>query len=120
MKKLDLINVLENEKMRTFWNKGVKQYAIELLEVYENDDDEIVTDNLKIKLLNGATDWHQYSNSGNALVCNEDIAERLATPSFLKRTKNGETMTNKDAYYWLEAQAKALNSAYNLIKSKLK
>lgn len=79
---------IENEKVRSAWTKGVKMYALELLadlpenyEIFgEKSDREL--------LLNGAKDWSQYSWGGCSLIYDEDIAERLCTPSELKKTRN--------------------------------
>lgn len=66
------------------------------------------------KLLSGARDWKEYSYSGNSLIYNKDIAERLSNPSELKRVtdKDGlvREMANKNEN-WLDVQARALQQA---------
>jgi len=106
----DLKTKLENENPRSAWGKGVKEYAIELLEDFENDYDFVGSPADKKALLNGADSWSQYSYGGCSLIYNEDIAERLCSPSELKKTKNG---TNRPSKYeeWLDVQARALNQA---------
>ena len=49
-----------------------------------------------------------------SLIYNEDIAERLCTPSELKKTRHGERRPNAREE-WLDTQARALFQAYNLI-----
>lgn len=112
---------LENHKTRSAWDKGVSAYALELLEDLENfrdyrdEDYTIDLDTLKEELLNGASDWDQYSWGGCALIYDCDIAERLCTSSELKKTRNGERRPNAREE-WLDTQARALNQAYHLIR----
>ena len=105
MKNLEIIKKLEGLKERSKWAQGVNIYAIELLENLDNNEE--ITEE---KLLNGAKDWNQYSWGGCSLIYNEDICERLATPSEQKRTKNGELRPNSQEE-WLDTQARALYQA---------
>jgi len=100
---------LEQRKDKSAWNKGVTAYALELLE--DVADNEEVT---KEKLLNGASNWNQYSWGGSSLIYDEDIAKRLCTPSELKKTRNGERKPNASEE-WLDTQARALYQACNRI-----
>ena len=100
---------LEQRKDKSVWNKGVTAYALELLEDIKNNEE--VT---KERLLNGASDWNQYSWGGSSLIYDEDIAKRLCTPSELKKTRNGERKPNASEE-WLDTQARALYQAYNRI-----
>lgn len=80
--------VIENKPARSAWARGVKAYALELLD----NLDELTADQLadpaavRAALLNGAQDWKQYSWGGCSLIYNSDIAARVCTPSELKRT----------------------------------
>ena len=100
---------LEERTDRSAWNKAVNTYALELLE--DIADDEEVT---KERLLNGASDWNQYSWGGSSLIYDCDIAERTCTPSELKKAKGGERRPNSREE-WLDVQARALNQACNRI-----
>lgn len=100
--------IIENEKVNSAWSKGVKLYAIELLDSLESEE---VTKEL---LLNGATSWAEYSDGGCALICDCDIAERLCTPSELKKNKGGENNPNREES-WLNVQSRALRQASNMI-----
>ena len=118
MRTLDLLQKVENVKVRSAWNNGVKTYAIELLyDAESNRECEYFSNlqELKESILNGASDWIQYSEGGCALVYNQDIAERLCTPSELKRTKNG-TKNPNNRENWIQCQARALFQAWELIK----
>lgn len=105
MKKLELIKEIEKRSTRSKWDKGVGEYAIELLENIENGD--TITEK---NLLNGASSWKEYSWGGCSLIYNSDICERLATLSEQKRTRNGELKPNKSEK-WLDTQARALYQA---------
>ena len=100
---------LEESTVRSAWNKAVNTYAFELLENIA--DDEEVT---KERLLNGASNWNQYSWGGCSLIYDCDIAERTCTPSELKKNKCGERRPNS-MEEWLDVQARALNQACSRI-----
>ena len=118
MKTLDLLQKVENVKVRSAWNNGVKTYAIELLDdaASNRECEEFASlQELKESILNGASDWMQYSEGGCSLIYNADIAERLCSPSELKRTKNGLNDPNSREN-WVQVQARALFQAWELVK----
>ena len=93
---------------RSAWNRGVVKYAMELMN--DVDGKEITEKNL----LDGAKNWHQYSEGGCALIYDVDICHRLCTPSEIKKTKDGERRPNKQET-WIDVQARALYQAAQLI-----
>lgn len=101
---------LEARKDRSAWDKGVTVYALELLDEYAENYGEAAAAPCKVDLLNGARDWSQYSWGGSSLIYDSDIAERLCTPSELKKTRNGERRPNSREE-WLDVQARALFQA---------
>lgn len=118
-----LIACIEETSPRSAWDKGVKIYALELLEDlregiaggYYDDAAVLVLSALTEALLNGARSWTQYSWGGSSLIYDGDIAERLCTPSELKRKKGGELRPNSREE-WLDTQARALHQASQLIR----
>lgn len=113
----ELIKEVENVNCVGAWNKGVKKYALELLDFaidYIDYIDDTNINDLESMLLNGANDWVEYSYAGNSLIYDYDIAKRLAGEGTLKKTKNGELDPN-GSETWLDVQARALYQAYNLI-----
>ena len=92
------------------WNKGVTQYALELIEELETNYDFTGSPADRKTLLNGADSWTQYSDGGCSLIYDGDIAERLCSPSELKKNKNGERRPNAHEE-WLDVQARALHQA---------
>lgn len=106
---------IHSRRDRSAWNKGVNLYAVDLLNdleercSYEGREPE-TREELTAWLLNGAKNWRQYSEGACALICDCDIAERLCTPSELKRSRNGERNPNSRES-WLDVQARALNQA---------
>lgn len=110
---------LEAQKDRSAWSRGVKAYALELVEeleeraAYEGRNPEPGKE-CREWMLNGAQDWNQYSWGGSSLIYDADIAERLCTPSELKKTRNGERRPNSREE-WLDTQARALFQACNLV-----
>lgn len=103
---------------RGAWEKGVKEYAIELVESLQYAPYQDIapegTTLLKQVLLNGARDWSHYSYGGNSLIYDCDIAERLCSPSELKKKKGGDLPPNSRED-WLDVQARALHQACNKI-----
>ena len=91
----ELRKAIEDEKTRSAWDNGKKVYALELLEDFPEDQDFYASPADKKALLNGADDWSQYSWGGCSLIYDGDIAERLCTPSELKKTRNGERRPNR-------------------------
>ena len=109
---------VKRERVRSAWDRGVKVYALSLLEDLKDNYSgrDIVNYTLLEKaLLNGASSWQQYSDGGCALIYDGDIAKTLCTPTELKRTRNGELMPNSRKN-WLDVQARALLQAYRMIR----
>lgn len=116
MKTIEQIrNILETTRTRSAWDRGVNAYALELLEEYENNYGSDACAPCEDDLLNGASDWKQYSWGGCSLIYDADIARRLCSPSELKKTRNGEKKPN-GREEWLDTQARALFQAAQRIK----
>ena len=102
---------------RSAWSRGVKAYAVELVEGLDDSADLCNEWMLQKALLNGASNWRHYSEGGGALCYDADIAERLCSPSALKRTKWGMLPPN-GRENWIDVQARALWQAHRLIVSQ--
>ena len=115
MTKQDLLSTLASiPACRSAWSRGVHAYAVELVESLDDSADLSNEKLLNKELLNGAGDWQQYSEGGCTLVYDADIAERLCSPSALKRCKGGERQPNASET-WLDCQARALFQASHLV-----
>ena len=104
---------------RSAWARGVKDYALELLENLESNPSLIneFNEGMPIRekdLLNGASNWFEYSYGGCSSIYNQDIAERLCTPSELKKTRQGDRNPNA-IEDWMQCQARALGQACHLV-----
>lgn len=99
---------------RSAWDRGVTAYAYDLLENVEESSKagrQLTTRReWKEAMLNGAQNWGEYSYGGCSLIYDGDIANRLCTPSELKRKRNGELNPNSRES-WLDVQARALFQA---------
>jgi hypothetical protein len=123
----DIRTAIEAKPARSAWDKGVKVYALELVDDLAEaikggcfDAEDLEAPNLlRRQLLNGASDWQEYSDGGCALIYDPDIAARLCTPSELKKTRNG-TRNPNNREHWLDVQARALRQAANLIVNAAK
>ncbi len=92
---------------RSAWARGVKAYAVELIESLEGDYSPAA-------LLNGAESWKSYSYGGSSLIYDRDIAKRLCSPSELKRCKGGANQPSPRES-WLDVQTRALRQAARLV-----
>ena len=118
----DIRESLINDTQRSAWDKGVTAYALDLLDgIQESIDcgaldstDLIAPKVLHKALLNGAGSWSEYSWGGCSLIYDRDIANRLCTPSELKKTRNGERRPN-GREEWLDVQTRAIYQAANRI-----
>ena len=112
---------LEARKERSAWGRGVNAYAVDLVDnlqeraAYEGRNPEPGKE-CREWMLNGARDWSEYSWGGSALIYDGDIAERLCSPSELKKTRHGERRPNSREE-WLDVQARALYQACNRVSS---
>lgn len=110
---------LRTRKDRSAWDRGVTVYAIELIDdlrdraAYEGRNPKPGTE-CQEWMLNGAQDWNHYSWGGSSLIYDADIAERLCTPSELKKSRHGERRPNSREE-WLDTQARALFQACNRV-----
>lgn len=117
-KKEQLLKAVAAHKAgRSAWSRGVKAYAVELVEDLDDSADLSNEVMLQNALLNGAQSWAQYSEGGCALCYDADIAERLCSPSELKRNKWGMLPPN-GRENWLEVQARALWQAHKVIEAE--
>jgi hypothetical protein len=105
----ELVEIITATHARSAWRKGVKAYALEMLESAEENFSPV-------SLLNGAENWRAYSYGGCALIYDESIAQRLCSPSEYAKTRQGERAPNSQET-WLDVQARALGQAANLIAS---
>lgn len=107
---------LNQQNPRSAWSRGVREYALELLESiedgrkYNGADMHVHPLEVENDALNGATDWEEYSWGGCSLIYDGDIAARLCCPSELKKNRNGERRPNAREE-WLDVQARALFQA---------
>lgn len=110
---------LEARKDRSAWDKGVTDYAFDMLYHWEENAQwyKEKTD-LESLILNGAKNWNEYSWGGCSLCDNYQIAARLCTPSELKKTNNGQRRPNSREE-WLDTQARACRQAFRRIAEAL-
>lgn len=113
-------DIIEARKDRSAWDKGVNAYALDLLDNLADltPDDLAGPEAVRRALLNGADTWEQYSYGGCALIYDSDIAERLCTPSELRRCKGGDRNPNSREN-WLDVQARALFQAARSVRLAL-
>lgn len=118
---------VEARTTRSAWSHGVEAYALDLVDELEEAteggyfdlSDLEAPEQVNRAMLNGARDWNQYSWGGSSLCYDGQIAERLCTPSELKKTRNGERRPNRNEE-WLDVQARALFQASNRVKKAIR
>ena len=102
------------DKQKSAWKKGVYTYAYELAAEAAGSTCLKTTKSIEEALLNGAPSWGEYSDGGCAFIHDADIAERLCSPSELKRSLDGKRNPNRRER-WLDVQARALTQAYSVL-----
>lgn len=123
---------LNAEKRRSQWSKGVRAYALELCEKLKESEDVQNGGHFLNYLLSGAFNAAQgnstferlfnacklYSKCGDALIYNEDICQRLFTPSEIKkvRRKDGSLRAPNKRETLIDVQARALFQAASEIE----
>lgn len=113
-------NEVNNTKTRSAWRRGVKAYALEMLERFEEwrewneENGESVPELDEVTALNGAHDWGAWSYGGCGLVYDAYIAERLCTPSELKKLHGGARVPAGVAT-WCDIEARAAWQAWRMI-----
>lgn len=119
MKVSNLLQEIEKTNCRSHWAKGVKAYAVAMVKSIDPKK-EVSYRFIESELLNGARDWNQYSEGGCALIYDRDIAERLCTPSELKRlTRSNGSLKDRpnSRENWIQCQARALFQACELVSN---
>ena len=125
MHRLDAMEAYVNTHTgRSAWGKGVAAYAVDLLDImtdqwFDTPDCLDSVPNMTRTMLNGADSWEQYSAGGCAFIYDRDIAQRLCTPSELRRTHNGSKSPNSRET-WLDVQSRALYQAAALLTAAYK
>ena len=109
-----IIGALNNQRPRSAWERGVVAYAESMLDDFDPEC-ELYPRTVEKTLLNGAPSWHDYSWGGCALIYDADIAERLCSPSELRRSDNGRRRPNAREK-WLDTQTRACFQAAQLVK----
>ena len=117
MKKELIVRELEDMKKqfaRSAWDKGVYDYAFDILEPLGDELENVKADTL----MNGSNTWTAYPYGGCALICHDDIAKRMCTPSEYKKYLNaGPNSKLSDSDYWLgNVQTRALFQAMAKIR----
>ena len=117
MNRQTLIRRVKASHARSAWGRGVRAYALMILDNCD-DLDELPDDpdELEEALLSGARDWREYSYNGYALIYDGDIARALCTPYELRKTREGARQPNARED-WCDVQARALYQAFELIMS---
>ena len=115
MKVIDIRKVIESlPAERSAWRRGVRQYAMDLLEAIP-DYQDLTPENCRETLLNGAESWREWAYGGCGLVYDCDIAKRLCTPSELRKKRGGELEPSSHES-WLDVEARAVGQAAAAIK----
>ncbi len=109
------INVYSRSMCKSAWGRGVREYALELAEKACEMEGLPITEEA---LLDGAQDWKQYSYGGCSLIYDMDIAQRVCSPSELKKytLKSGRINRGPNRFEsWLDVQARALSQASQMV-----
>lgn len=115
-----VVNEVNNVKTRSAWGRGVQAYALDILASFDDwrkwneENGESVPELDERTALNGAKDWSVWAYGGCGLVYNAYIAERLCTPSELKKLHGGAKVP-AGAETWCDIEARAAFQAWRMI-----
>ena len=102
---------------RSAWSRAVHQYAREM--VADLDASTVLTrDTARRVVLNGAADARAFSEGGCTLIYNSDIAERVCTPSELRRARGGDLPPSRHET-WLDVHTRAIRRALEVIRARV-
>ena len=101
-------------QQKSAWKRSVFTYAFELAVEAAGRTWVKTPKTIEEALLNGAPSWADYSDGGCSLIYDSDIAERLCTPSGLRRSLDGKRKPNRRER-WLDLQARALRQAAGIL-----
>jgi len=111
----ELVSAIRKSPARSKWSRGVRQYAVEIVNLYDRDIEwNGCPIDLDKRILVGADNWTEYSRGGCSLILDVQICARLATKSESKKKRDGELPPNKYET-WIDVQARALRQASGLI-----
>ena len=121
-------NEVMNNKTRSAWSKGVQAYALDILANFEEwrkwneENGESVPELDERTALNGASDWSAWSYGGCGLVYDSEIAERLCTPSEMRKLqyKTGGMRYPAPCTNWLDVEARAARQAWQMIAKAMR
>lgn len=116
-----LLDSIEKKKVRGAFYNGVKDYALEIVRAAMDSNHKKLNDTAEFSerfYLRGAKNWKHFSESALTSFTGYDISQRLCNPSELKKCKNGKLSPNP-AESWLDVQTRALNLAWEMIRSSL-
>ena len=111
---------IEARKERSAWSKGVKAYALEILASFEEwskyneEGGESLPELNEVTALNGAQDWSAWAYGGCGLCYDAYIAERLCTPSELRKLDGGARVP-AGAATWCDIEARAARQAWRMV-----
>lgn len=115
-----VVNEVNNTKARSAWSQGVKAYALDILadfddwRIFNEENGESVPELDERTALNGARDWSAWAYGGCGLVYDSYIAERLCTPSELRKLDGGARVP-AGANTWCDIEARAAFQAWRMI-----
>lgn len=127
MKIIEIQNKLKAFNPKSAWKKGVREYALEIVEEYVSGgawNGVDITDARQVLNYTYTKDEKLLdivrfmSEGGSFLIYNEDIAERLCTRSELLHAthKDGSLRDHANAREsWLDVQSRAVYQACNII-----
>lgn len=113
---------VENSRCRSYWERGVQKYALELLDKYAAFprkfpfEQPATWEEFEKLLLRGAKNWSDYSWSGRALCKESEVKRRLLTPTEKKEKNYGGRLHLSKGETYLDVQARALEHAAGLIE----
>lgn len=105
-------------KPRSAWDKGVKQWALDLLDGMDNKAEFSSLTSLLLEALSGSLDWKQYCYDDKGIISDYSIVEAFCTPTEKQRyiSRLGALRAPNADETWMDVQVKAATQAWDLIE----
>lgn len=105
-------------KPRSAWNRGVKQWALDLLGEMDDKTEFTSLTSLLLEALSGSLDWKQYCYDDKGIISDYSIVEAFCTPTEKQRyiSRLGALRAPNANETWMDVQVKAATQAWDLIE----
>lgn len=115
----EITSIIKNShRPRSAWDKGVKQWALDLLDGMDDKAEFSSLTSLLLEALSGSLDWKEYCYDDKGIISDYSIVEAFCTPTEKQRyiSRLGALRAPNADETWMDVQVKAATQAWDLIE----